>query len=144
MARRSKSDTGGESIQGYFRVVFKENPRLLKVRSNQELFDRWLKDHPGESVVPDNVKTGLSNLKSVMRRKLGIRRKRRAMAEAGATEAHVVRTGPGRRPGSLGLLEGRIDDALALARQLDPEGLDDIIRLLRGARNRVILRSGEP
>src|SRR5437764_14737881 len=105
MARRSKSDEGGESIQGYFREIFRENPKLLKVRSNKELFDRWLTDHPGEPVVPDKVKTGLSNLKSVLRRKLGIRKRRRAAEAAGLTEGAATRMpGPGRRGGGLGQL----------------------------------------
>src|SRR3712207_840190 len=61
----------GESIQGYFRPIFKENPKLLRERSNEELYQRWLKDHPGETVVPERVKQGLSNLKTVLRKKLG-------------------------------------------------------------------------
>src|SRR3954471_7762580 len=58
----------GESVMGYFRKIFDENPKLLKVRSNEELFTRWLADHPGESVVPERVKNGLANLKSLLRK----------------------------------------------------------------------------
>ena len=54
VAVQPKAD--GESIQGYFRRVFKEKPRLLRERSNKELLDRWLADHPGETEVPDRVK----------------------------------------------------------------------------------------
>ena len=38
----------GETISGYFRQVFKENPKWLEGRSNDEVLARWLKDHPGE------------------------------------------------------------------------------------------------
>jgi len=37
-------------------------------------------------------------------------------------------------------LEAQIDDALQAAKQLDPEGLTDVIGQLRTARNRVIVR----
>jgi hypothetical protein len=33
---------GEESIAGYFRKVFRENPKLLRSRSNEELLRRWL------------------------------------------------------------------------------------------------------
>ncbi len=51
----SKSQTaglGGESVHGYFRGVFKENRKVIWERSNDVLFERWLRDHPGEKEVP--------------------------------------------------------------------------------------------
>src|SRR5262249_5848463 len=74
---------GGESIQGYFRQVIKENPKLLKERSNEELYRRWLADHPGHDEVPDRVKSGLQNLKSMLRKKL---KKRGRPKKAGQPE----------------------------------------------------------
>src|SRR5262245_47495627 len=76
----------GESVQGYFRKVFKENPELLKERNNEKILGLWLDDHPGVDVVPDNVKNGLANLKSILRRKLG-KRGRRRREELAAQEA---------------------------------------------------------
>jgi hypothetical protein len=35
--QRNGSKEGGESVSAYFRRVFKENPKLLKERSNDEL-----------------------------------------------------------------------------------------------------------
>ena len=67
MAR--KQPNAGESVAGYFRGVFRENPRLLKERSNGALFRRWLADHPGHETVPTNVKVGLQNVKGLLRRK---------------------------------------------------------------------------
>src|SRR3954471_12397394 len=58
-----------ETVSGYFRQVFQENPRLLRERSNQPLLDRWLADHPGETEVPKAVKQNLANIKSVLRSK---------------------------------------------------------------------------
>src|SRR4051794_29512653 len=61
-------DGQGESVAGYFRKIFAQNPRLLKERSNEELFRRWLADHPDHTEVPEKVKTGLQNIKSVLRK----------------------------------------------------------------------------
>ena len=58
---------GGETISGYFRQVFKDNPKWLEGRSNDEVLARWLKDHPGEKEVPKKVKQNLSNVKSILR-----------------------------------------------------------------------------
>src|SRR6516225_499862 len=69
---------GNESIAGYFRGIFKENPQLLKERSNEELLRRWQEDHPGQAV-SKSVKVGLSNIKSVLRSR---RRKKAARKEA--------------------------------------------------------------
>src|SRR5437016_2314184 len=72
MARRKtkrRRKGGGESISGYFKAIFVEKPALLKQRSNAELFERWLKDHPGHKEVPLTVKQGLSNIKSALRNK---------------------------------------------------------------------------
>jgi DNA-binding MurR/RpiR family transcriptional regulator len=41
-----------------------------------------------------------------------------------------------------GLVSAQIDDALALAKHLDRDRLHNIIRLLRSARNRVVVMLG--
>ena len=118
-APQAGKDGQGENIHGYFRKIFQENPKLLKTRSNQELLDRWLADHPGVKEVPKGVKAGLSNVKSVLRSK---KRKRKAMKEeapaveeigdpgdrssnpaakerhASAGRSHRRRHGPGQEP----------------------------------------------
>jgi hypothetical protein len=35
--------TNQETVSGYFRKLFDENPAWLDSRSNQDLLDRWLK-----------------------------------------------------------------------------------------------------
>jgi hypothetical protein len=134
---------GGESIMGYFRAIFKAKPKLLKVRSNEELFRQWLADHPGETVVPDKVKNGLANLKSLLRKGKGKKAGKgthKAAAAAtpaapanGATALHIPAS-------KLEALEQQIDDCLALAKSLDREALENVIRSLRRARNEIIQR----
>jgi hypothetical protein len=135
-----------ESVAGYFRKVFKENPKLLWGQSNQELLRRWLADHPGEKEVPDRVKWSLSNIKSVLRKK---GRKRKAKAQpaqaitTAASPAEAMPTAAKKAVRSLEPLEEQIDDCLSLARHLDREGLDSVIKLLRRARNEVVWKLGQ-
>jgi hypothetical protein len=65
MAKNAKSTREAkpeQSVQGYFRAIFLESPKLLKDRSNDALYERWLKDHPDEKEVPNKVRQNLSNL----------------------------------------------------------------------------------
>src|SRR5947207_11714598 len=115
MAKSGRKPAGdGESVSGYFRNVFEERPELLEAHSNDELFLRWLKDHPGEKEVPKRIKASLFNIKSVLRskqrRKPGRPKKLEAKpAEATTAIAVVVARSP--RKG-LEALEVHIDDAL--------------------------------
>jgi hypothetical protein len=136
----------GETTSGYFRRIFKENPKLLNKGTNSELFEQWLKDHPGQQEVPDNVKAILHNVKSVLRKK---RRQRRAeKAQATPVASVPIAIAPAapalsRRGGrSLEQLEAQIDDCLASARGMDREGLAPVIELLRQARNEVVRQAG--
>jgi len=128
-----------ESVAGYFRKVFAENPKLLRGRSNKELLERWLKDHPGQKEVPAKVKANLSNVKSVLRKKgrKGGRPKKSAV-EAAATPAA---TNGGVSP--LERLEEQIDDCLSFAKSLDRRSLGHVISLLRQARNIVVWQEGK-
>jgi hypothetical protein len=127
----------GESISGYFRMVFKERPGLLHSRSNEVLLERWLKDHPGEKEVPDRIKQNLANIKSILRKK-----SRKKKVGAGATDSAVstLKSVPSR---SLESLEESIDECLTQAKNLDREALDSIIKLLRRARNEVVWKLGQ-
>jgi hypothetical protein len=129
----------GESVAGYFRQVFDKHPRLLNKRSNAELFKIWLQDHPGHETVPDKVKVGLQNIKSVLRQQRGKKGGRQKEAAA-AEEAPAPSARPAAPKGALDRLEGLIDGCLSLARGLDPEGLGTVIEHLRQARNEVILQ----
>lgn len=129
----------GESIGGYFRKLFRENPRLLHSRSNEEVLKRWLADHPGHKEMPANVRNNMSNVKSTMRSK----RRGRKRARVAAAEAAGTIQQPQRPPGRLGVLEEQIDDVLAIARTLDRTGLETVISLLRRARNEVVWKMGQ-
>ena len=134
---------GGETISGYFRQVFKDNPKWLAGRSNDEVLARWLKDHPGEKEVPKKVKQNLSNVKSVLRqaerKKSGAPKKESISAEPTAALTAAPRKGVR----GLESLEEQIDECMTLAKNLDREGLSSVINLLRRARNEVVWKMGE-
>src|ERR1700726_49698 len=96
---------GGETVSGYFRRVFGENPKWLATRSNDEVLARWLKDHPGETEVPEKVRQNLSNVKSVLRkadRKKPGRPKKESLS-AEPTAAFVIAVAATPRKGVRGL-----------------------------------------
>jgi hypothetical protein len=137
---------GGESTAGYFRKIFKAQPRLLGERSNEKLLNQWLLDHPGYTVVPDNVKSNLSNLKSVLRSKKRKKVAKGSMEPQANTPLAVAPAPVARKATGSGKLEGlefQIDECLILAKELDREGLQDIIGLLRRARNAVVWMIGQ-
>src|SRR4051812_1785316 len=80
----SAAPAGEETPTAYFRRIFEENPKLVKSKSNDEIYSRWLADHPGATEVPKNVKGILFNVKSGMRSQ---GRKRKAAKEAKADAA---------------------------------------------------------
>ncbi len=135
---------GKESIAGYFRRVFGEDPKLLNERSNHTLLKRWLADHPGEKV-SGSVKAGLSNIKSVLRsRGRKAARKRPAGPQGSGIGARTEGQRPRQRPRGLAPLEEAIDECLMMARATDREGLEVVIDLLRRARNQVVWKMGQP
>ena len=148
--KKTNAQANGAEKQGvapYFRPILLANRKLLKTRSNKELLERWLADHPGHKEAPENVKTGLANLKSVLRKKLRVRRGRKAAAVAASAVA--VATKPAtpllsktRADSKLEQLEMEIDDCLTMAKIIDREGLDTIIKILRRARNAVVWKLG--
>jgi hypothetical protein len=155
-ARKSNGETNGRSgnagtradgVAPYFRPIFTANRKLLKVRSNKELLKRWLEDHPDFKKVPENVKTGLANLKSVLRKSLRKRRGRKAAAQAAAgTAVATAKSSPllsrTRADSKLEQLEMLIDDCMTMAKVLDRAGLDTVIKVLRRARNAVVWKLG--
>ena len=139
----------GETTGSYFKRVFKENPSLLQSRSNDELLTRWLADHPGEKTVPKNIKKHMSNVKSILRQKTRKKkggRPKKAEEAAPAAAASVAVMQPKLvkiASKSLEGLEEQIDDCLTAAKTLDREALDEVIRMLRKARNTVVWKLGE-
>ncbi len=107
------------------------------------MLKRWLADHPDHEEVPEKIKNNLANVKSVLRKK---QRKQGGRPKADQTEAVAVVSAVARpKPAPKGLeaLEEQIDDCLTFAKQLDREGLSDVIGLLRRARNTVVWKAGQ-
>ena len=130
------------SIMGYFRTIFEENPKWLHERSNDKIAARWLQDNPGHTELPKNVKNTLANLKSNLRKKTrgpGARKAKAEDAVGGAGEAPVAAK---TKVKGLDVLEIQIDECLTMARNLDRDALQEVIRLLRRARNEVVWKSG--
>jgi hypothetical protein len=138
-AQPESERANGESVAGYFRKVFRQKPKLLKVRGNEEVLKRWLADHPGHAEVPKSVQASLSNIKSLLR---NARKRGKAQgAEAGAADSAAPATPARLAPRDLDRLEQHIDECLALAKGLGREELQEVIQQLRRARNEVIWKT---
>jgi Sigma-54 factor, Activator interacting domain (AID) len=154
------------NVASYFKAIFKENPKLLKTRSNDEILQRWLKDHPGHKKVPEHIKGSLSNVKSILRKK---KRKKKQAAQAAsaaspttdkrleprmiqpmeifqlpimALQERIEQDLEENAVVHLELLEEAIDDCMTFARQVDRDILATVIGLLRRARNQVVWHLG--
>ena len=128
-----------ESVSSYFRQYFKDHPRQLWKRSNEKALHQWLGDHPGYSEPPPTVKNTLANVKSLLRK---VHPKRSAHTAEEGEPAAPQPTPSRARPKNLQQLEERIDDCMTFAREIDEEGLAEVLQLLRQARNRVVWKAG--
>src|SRR5437667_301552 len=72
----AKKKGAGESISGYFRQLFRNEPELLDHGKNDVILARWQADHPGEPVT-ESVKNNMSNVKSNVRKEFGKVKRRR-------------------------------------------------------------------
>jgi hypothetical protein len=144
MAKKASSaQSDGENISAYFRSIFEAHPDWLKARSNDAVLAQWQHDHPGEKEVPNRVKQNLSNIKSVLRKKLRKKPGRPKGQHTSEAPASAPAESPKKKVHGLEALEEQIDDCLSLAKHLDREGLDNVINLLRKARNAVVWMLGE-
>jgi len=108
-----------------------------------DVLARWLKDHPGETEVPEKVRQNLSNVKSVLR-KTHRKRPGRPKKDGPPSEpTSALAAAPRKGVRGLESLEEQIDECLTLAKNLDREGLSSVINLLRRARNEVVWKMGE-
>jgi hypothetical protein len=135
------SDGEHESMSGFFRRQFRTNPKLLKKRGIEEVLQKWLEANPGHTEVPQRVRQAASNAKMVEKKKR--RKRKRGEAEAAAAANGSQPAAPRTPLKVLQTLEVQIDQCLAQARTLDPQGLAEVIESLRRARNEVILKQGK-
>jgi hypothetical protein len=128
-----KSSKSGSSYT-YFKNLFHEHPEWLKEKSNSVITARYKTDHglAESAVIEKKVMNNLANLKSVMRKKL------RSRAAAKNVGKPVIKSS-----NRLENLEEQIDDCLTVAKTLDRTGLEEVINLLRRARNKVVWKLGE-
>jgi hypothetical protein len=127
----------GASKSAYFREQFEKHPDWAAATNNKELMEQWRMDHPGKQMTK-SYKQAMANVKS------SLRHKKRGGKKRGA-RLHQMLMASGQRTGvsSMVGLEIRIDDCLSLARQMDADGLQNVISNLRKARNEVVLKSSQ-
>jgi hypothetical protein len=126
---------------GYFRQFYDADPTLLESKSNEDLIDQWKRDHMNYTDLDlKKARQNLANLKSSLRRKAR-EGARRSAPGSRMSAARKTNSYSGTR-NNLETLEEQIDNCLLMARNMDPEGLADVIRHLRFARNEVVLKIG--
>jgi hypothetical protein len=129
-----------ESRSAWFRQYFRSDRKNLK-KKTAEVREAWEADHPGQLWTPRHNST-LANVKSTEKSRLRKRRKNGVEDEAGGeAPARGGRTAGGGLEG----LELSIDACLNSARGLagrDPD-MEKVSKLLRAARNQVILIAGK-
>jgi hypothetical protein len=134
---------GTDSIDTFFQRIFATRPKLLWLPSMDIVLDQWLKEHPDFAEVPAKVRSICANVRSSLR---GEPRPERPQQTAEVTRRKPSALLPVRSlaagTANLDALELLIDDCLTLARNLDAVGLEEVIRLLRQARNAVVRKRG--
>jgi hypothetical protein len=136
---RAKAQEG--SISGWFRKLYRDEPKWLSIRSNAEVIQRWEAEHPGQKF-GKKEQQGLANVKSAEKKRQGIRKRRgRKAAVAVGAAPQVTATKPRTGVGDLEDLEVAIDRCLSRARHYEEreEGMHAVVRHLRAARNDLVL-----
>ena len=131
----AKHKTQQPSKSSYWKSLFNQNPKLVRIRSNSALREQWERDHPGQHF-DQSWSQSLSNVKSSLRHKhkKGGKAKTMAADHAGPTAADL-------RQAAMEKLENAVDQCLWSARQLDSTGLDRVIKHLHAARNEIVWKS---
>lgn len=134
-----------ETLSGYFRRQFESHRDWLEAGTNADVFAQWQQDHPGEARTK-KIEQTLANVKSQLRKKYGLlRRRRRRRGRAAAGEGAGVAQKRTRTPVAfLERLEGLIDQCLSFARSQEIDGFEGVINHLRHARNGVVWKLGQP
>jgi hypothetical protein len=134
-----------ESKSAIFRRLYETNLDLLKVPGYDELFrmyqaeDSSRKVGTSERQVAANVKSRLRSDHKIRGRRRG--RRGRARMANGAV-APVMMT-PQRVGAAHLALEDAIDDCIFLARRMDAVRFADVVRLLKRARNQLIVMTAK-
>ena len=130
----AKKTSKSGSSYSYFKQLFHDHPEWLKEKSNAVIVAQYKTDHnlPDDAIIEKKVMNNLANQKSVMRK---------------GQRQRLAAKNPGKPPlvssNRLEVLEEQIDECLTAAKNLDRTGLDEVIHLLRRARNKVVWKLGE-
>jgi hypothetical protein len=140
----AKTKVAGESKSGLFKRLFTSNKDLLKVPSIDEII-KMFEAETGRSAT-DKDRGVAANIKSKLRKQLGMRGRRRRGGKRGrppgsGNAAVAVAVAP--RVSSALALEDAIEDCIYLARKMESERLADVIKMLRRARNQLVLVSAK-
>jgi hypothetical protein len=133
----------GESKSGRFKRLFESNKDLLKVASIDEVI-KMFEAETGRSAT-DKDRAVAANVKSKLRRSLGMRGRRRRGGRRGrppGSGSMAVAVAAPRVSAALAL-EDAIEDCIYLARKMESERLADVIKMLRRARNQLVLVSAK-
>jgi hypothetical protein len=139
---KAKAEANGESRSSIFTRYFTSQPDLLREAGFEAIVEMYKAEYPGRDFT-DKDRQIAANIKSKLRRKFKIARRRKRGRPPGSTAAAAAAPRAGRPNTSLAMLEDHIDESLMLAKRLDRDGLDDVIKHLRRARNLVVVRMGE-
>jgi hypothetical protein len=132
----------GVSKSSVFTRIFEANKDLLKIPSIAEALTQFEAEY-GQA--PTQSDRGLAaNIKSRLRRKYGLRggRRRKGRRAAEAANGAVAMAAPRVKASSTLALEDAIDDCIYLARRTEAAELAEVIRLLKKARNQLIMLTG--
>jgi len=129
----------GESLSAKLKRLFRADTELLRTRDYDGLKAAWEKGNPGKPF-SEKLRQIAANIKSRMRKDLGMRKRRRKQSAVVANGQAAVKP---LRPVLLAPLEEHIDECLMLARGVGRDQLADVIRLLKRARNQVIMMIGD-
>ncbi len=134
----------GESKSAVFRRLYESKLDLLKVPGYDELF-RLYQAEDSSRKIGTSERQVAANVKSRLRKEHKFRRRRRGGRRARSANGAVapVMTGPQRVGAAHLALEDAIDDCIFLARRMDATRFEDIVRLLKKARNQLIIMTAK-
>jgi hypothetical protein len=138
----AKAKKKGDSKSGIFKRLFLSNKELLAVPSIAEIM-KLFQAEVGRT--PTDADRGVAaNIKSKLRKDLGLRpgRRRRKGGRKAASANGAVAVAVPRATASMLALEDSIEDCIYRARRMELDSLADVVRLLRRARNHLIIMAG--
>jgi hypothetical protein len=138
---KARAKANGESKSGTFKRLFAANRELLKVPSIADVMKLYEAEVGRSATAADRGVA--ANIKSKMRKEYGLRRGRRKGGRKAASAVNgAVALAVPRATASMLALEDSIEDCIYRARRMEMESLADVVRLLRRARNHLIVMNG--